>query len=53
MRSLSKIMSVKIVPWDPFDGLIVNAQTLGSEVDSQRWRFAGAIGAALATLEEE
>ena len=53
MRSLSKIMSVKIVPWDPFDGLIVNTQTLSSEVDSQRWRFAGAIGAALATLEEE
>jgi Tfp pilus assembly PilM family ATPase len=53
MRSLSKIMSVKIMPWDPFDGLIIDSQILSDEVDSQRWRFSGAIGAALATLEEE
>jgi predicted NBD/HSP70 family sugar kinase len=53
MQSLSKVMNVKLVPWDPFDGLDVETQSLGKDADTQHWRFAGAIGAALATLEEK
>ena len=53
MKSLSKLMSVKIILWDPFENLKIDSSQLSQQVDSQHWRFAGAIGAALATLEEE
>jgi Tfp pilus assembly PilM family ATPase len=52
MTSISKTMNSKIVPWDPFDDFDVDTETFDDEVNAQHWRFAGAIGAALATLEE-
>ncbi len=53
MKSLSKKMSVSIIPWDPFEGLNIEPQAISEDLDALHWRFAGAIGAALATLEEE
>lgn len=53
MKKLSKFMNVEITTWDPFEGLNLAPQALSKDIDKQRWRFAGAIGAALATLEEK
>ena len=53
MQSLEKDMSIDIKLWDPFDGLTLASQALEKNIEEQRWRFAGAIGAALATLEEK
>ena len=52
MQSLSKTMNIKIKAWDPFRGFNIEPQTITEDVESQHWRFSGAIGAALATLEE-
>jgi Tfp pilus assembly PilM family ATPase len=52
MQSLAKTMNSKIIPWDPFDDFDAENQEFSDDVNSQHWRFAGAIGAALATLEE-
>jgi len=53
MQSLEKTMSIDIKTWDPFEGLTLAPQALENDIKEQRWRFAGAIGAAIATLEEK
>jgi len=53
MKSLSKVMNAKLIPWDPFDGLDADGLSISKDAKNQHWRFAGAIGAALATLEEK
>jgi Tfp pilus assembly PilM family ATPase len=53
MQNLEIFMNIDITPWNPFDGLKVPPQTFLNDVEGQRWRFAGAIGAALATLEKK
>ena len=52
IQSLEKAMSIEITPWDPFDNLNL-PPALEADIEDQHWRFAGAIGAALATLEEK
>jgi Tfp pilus assembly PilM family ATPase len=53
MQSLSKAMNIKVKAWDPFEGYNIEPQTITKDVEEQHWRFAGAIGAARATLEEK
>jgi len=53
MQSLEKFMNIDITPWNPFDGLKVAPHIFENEMKGQRWRFAGALGAALATLEKK
>ncbi len=54
MAKIEQTLNVPVIPWDPFDipGLTL-AAPLPAAFENQRWRFAAALGAALAALEGE
>lgn len=52
LETLKKSMSIDIKPWNPLDGMNISS-SIDAEIKKQHWRFAGALGAALATLEEK
>ena len=53
MRQIHSTMGVEVVQWNPFDGLNVLQGAIPAELAGQEPRFAAALGAALATFEEE
>ena len=54
MQQMERALNVSVVPWDPFDlPQLSMATPLPPEHDKQRWRFAAALGAAMATIEED
>lgn len=52
-QQLEKALNVSATNWDPFDIPNLSLATdLPPELDAQRWRFASALGAAIAVFEE-
>lgn len=45
-------LGLEVESWDPFEGLTVAPDAIPDEVKGQEWRFVGALGACLGTLEE-
>lgn len=52
MLGLEQALGTDISTWNPLAGLLEAPQAFGEQADTQRWRFAAALGAALATVEE-
>lgn len=53
IREVQNALGVEIGPWDPFEGITVQPDGMSEAVKAQTGRLTGALGAALATLEEE
>lgn len=49
---LKKALGVELASWNPFEGLAVEPQAIPEPMRAHESRFAAAVGAALATLEE-
>jgi len=52
MLGLEQALGTDIAVWNPLAGLVEGPQAFSEQAASQRWRFAAALGAALATVEE-
>ena len=52
MQGLEQSLGIDIMAWDPLKSFPEGPQALDETADTQRWRFAAARGAALATLED-
>jgi Tfp pilus assembly PilM family ATPase len=52
MLGLEQALGTDIATWNPLAGLIEGPQAFSEQAADQRWRFAAALGAALATVEE-
>jgi type IV pilus assembly protein PilM len=52
LNSLRQAMDLEVHFWNPFDGLTVAEDAIGSELTGREWQFSAAIGACLATFEE-
>jgi len=53
LKDIGSAMEIEAAPWAPLDGLTVARDGLSEELAGQEWRLAGAVGACLATLEQE
>ena len=51
MLGLEQALGIDIAPWNPMVGLIEAPQAFSEQAAGQQWRFAAALGAALATVE--
>lgn len=52
ISELHSSLGVKIEPWDPFAAVNGGKDTVSEEHGKQSWRFAAALGAAIAAIEE-
>lgn len=52
LSELQSALGVKIGPWDPFAAVNGGLDCLSPDQAKQSWRFAAAIGAAIAAIEE-
>jgi Tfp pilus assembly PilM family ATPase len=52
MEEMHVALGLEIETWDPFEPLVVAPGAIADDIKSQAWRFVGAIGACLGTLEE-
>ena len=53
IEKMEQALNIPVSPWDPFDiPRLTIASPLPPEFDTRRWRFAAALGAAIATFEE-
>ena len=52
MEEMRVALGLEIETWDPFEPLVVAPGAIADDIKAQAWRFVGAIGACLGTLEE-
>lgn len=52
LDELKSAIGLEIKTWDPFEGLAMAPGAIPPEYEGQKWRFAAAVGACLATFEE-
>jgi len=54
MHQIARALNVTVTPWNPFDiSSLAVATPVPPEYENQRWRFAAALGAAIAAFEEQ
>jgi len=54
IKQIERALNLSVVPWDPFAlHSLSMAIPLPQAYENQRWRFAAALGAAIATFEED
>ncbi len=53
IREVHNALGVEIGPWDPFSGITALPDSIPEGIKAQEGRLTAALGAALATLEEE
>ncbi len=52
MEELRVALGLEVEAWDPFESLAAAPDVLADDLKNQAWRFVGAVGACLGTLEE-
>jgi Tfp pilus assembly PilM family ATPase len=53
LEEMRSAMGLEVKTWNPFDGLNVAANAIPENLNGQEWRFTAAVGACLATFDEE
>ena len=53
LNELASMLGTETAPWSPLDQLSVASGAIPEELVGQEWRFTAAIGACLATLEQQ